>query len=117
MPEELEPEEQREHQRRQEYGWFYDRLMEILYEHDPVGLIAFGAPKDEYSVEVDAFLPLLPGMQSPILLSQVLYEVFVQMFDEQMMRSRRAAFDSLAADVWNVFQQYTTALQAKRTDH
>lgn len=74
----------------------------------PFGLIAVGAPKDEYSVEVDAFLPLLPGIQSPILLSQVLYEVFVQMFDERMMRSRRAAFASLAADIWKVFQEYTT---------
>ena len=54
---------------------------EILCEHDPAGLVALGAPKDEYSVEVDAFLPLLLTIQSPILLSQVLYEVFAQMFD------------------------------------
>lgn len=106
MHEEIEPEEQREQQLRQEYGWLYDPLTEILCEHDPAGLVAVGAPKDEYSVEVDAFLPLLPEIQSPILLSQVLYEVFVHMFDEHMMRSRRAVFDPLAADIWKVFQRW-----------
>ena len=106
MREELEPEEQQEQQLRQEYGWLYDRLTEILCEHDPVGLVALGAPKDEYSVEVDKFLPFLPTIQSPILLSQVLYEVFVHMFDERMMCSRKAVFDPIAADIWKAFQRW-----------
>ena len=106
MSEELEPEEQQEQQLRQEYGWLYDRLLELLFEHDPVQLAAFGAPKDEYSVEVDEFLPLLKEIHSPVMVSQVLYKVFAHMFDEKMIFPRRAMFDPLAEEIWNVYQSW-----------
>lgn len=35
-----------------------DELIRILAEADPVGLIAGGAPQDEYSAEADAILAL-----------------------------------------------------------
>lgn len=35
-----------------------DELILILAKADPVGLIAAGAPKDEYSAEADAILAL-----------------------------------------------------------
>lgn len=35
-----------------------DQMIEILAEADPVGLIAVGAPRDEYAAEADAILSL-----------------------------------------------------------
>ncbi|MFT4295347.1 MAG: hypothetical protein QM582_08035 [Micropruina sp.] len=35
-----------------------DQLIEILAEADPVGLIASGAPRDEYASEAEAILAL-----------------------------------------------------------
>lgn len=35
-----------------------DELIRILAEADPVGLIASGAPRDEYAAEADAILAL-----------------------------------------------------------
>lgn len=35
-----------------------DQLIEILAEADPVGLIASGAPRDEYASEADEILAL-----------------------------------------------------------
>ncbi len=35
-----------------------DQLIEILAEADPVGLIATGAPRDEYAAEADEILAL-----------------------------------------------------------
>ena len=35
-----------------------DELIKILAEADPVGLIARGAPRDEYAAEADAILAL-----------------------------------------------------------
>lgn len=35
-----------------------DELIEILAEADPVGLVAAGAPRDEYAAEADAILAL-----------------------------------------------------------
>lgn len=45
MHEEPKPEEQREQQLRQEYGWLYDRLTEILCEHDPTDSLPLVLPK------------------------------------------------------------------------
>jgi hypothetical protein len=106
MTEKMEPEEQQEQLLRQEYGWFYDQITEILFIHDLAHLAALGAPGDEYSVEVDAFLPHLPEIQSPIFLSQALYEVFVHMFSEEMMHHQRSAFDALAEDIWKAYQSW-----------
>lgn len=106
MVEELEPQEKREQQLRQEYGWLHDRLVEIFFLHDPARLAALGAPDDEYSVEVDEFLSHLKEIRTPIALSQVLYEAFVRMFDEKMMLPRRASFESLAEDVWKAYQDW-----------
>lgn len=38
-------------------------LIKILAEADPVGLIAAGAPKNEYANEADAILALKPPIQ------------------------------------------------------
>lgn len=35
-----------------------DELIAVLAEADPVGLVAGGAPKDEYAAEADAILAL-----------------------------------------------------------
>ena len=35
-----------------------EELIEILAEADPVGLVAAGAPRDEYAAEADAILAL-----------------------------------------------------------
>lgn len=35
-----------------------EEMIEILAEADPVGLIALGAPRDEYASEADAILAL-----------------------------------------------------------
>ncbi len=85
MTDELESEELRALQLRQEYGWLYDRLTEILFEYDLAKLAAVGVPLDEYSVEVDRILPFMKEIESPTRLSQKLYEVFVQMFNEKMI--------------------------------
>jgi len=37
----------------------YNKLLNIINEWDPISLIAVGAPKHEYSIEIDYFLPLL----------------------------------------------------------
>ena|SRR5579884_4234385 len=106
MTEGMEPEERLEQQLREEYGWLYDRLTEILYAHDIVGLAALESPEDEYSVEVDKFLPLLPEIQSSASLSQVLYEVFVRMFGKEVIPHKSAKFDALAEDVWKTYQSW-----------
>lgn len=36
-----------------------EQLIEILAEADPVGLVAGGAPRDEYAAEADAILSLV----------------------------------------------------------
>ncbi len=44
-----------------------DELIKILAEADPVGLVADGAPKDEYAREADAIL----GLKGVVTLTEI----------------------------------------------
>ncbi len=44
-----------------------DQMMRILAEADPVGLIAAGAPRDEYAAEADTIL----GLNGVVTLTEI----------------------------------------------
>ncbi|MGL5406300.1 MAG: hypothetical protein ACRDAX_05865 [Propionibacteriaceae bacterium] len=62
-----------------------DELIKILAQADPVGLIAQGAPKNEYAAEADAILAL-----PEITLTQIT-TIFTVNFSEPGACSREAA--------------------------
>lgn len=63
-----------------------DALIEILAQADPMGLVATGAPRDEYAAEADAILSL----HEPIQLSEVT-SIFATTFSEPGACSRETA--------------------------
>jgi hypothetical protein len=65
---------------KQEYGWFYDALCRLLAEDDPIGLIAGGAPVNEYDIEADEILCRLHDASSPAALGNIICEVFIEYF-------------------------------------
>lgn len=75
----LTPKQQRQNLK-QEYGWLYEALIQLLAEYDPMNLIVMGAPSDEYDLEVDVILQRLPEASSPSSLGQIIYEAFVHCF-------------------------------------
>lgn len=61
-------------------------LIKILAEADPMGLVAQGAPKNEYAGEADAILELTP----PLQLSEIT-SIFAVSFSEPGACSRETA--------------------------
>lgn len=90
---------------RQEYGWFHKSFVEILASYDPLGLIASGAPDDEYDIEVDAIVLRMEEAKSLDILSKIIYEEFIRCFGLPTDYPK-TAYDNIAASVWDVYQRW-----------
>ncbi|MGH9423343.1 MAG: hypothetical protein ACRD3J_25440, partial [Thermoanaerobaculia bacterium] len=53
-----------------------------INEADPIGLIASGAPSDEYSPEIGTIIPLLVNAHRPDDVTGVLHGEFLRWFGE-----------------------------------
>ncbi len=77
-----------------------DELSAILFRHDPIGLAAIGAPKDEYDCEATRILPRLPEVSSPEELRSLIHQEFLRFFDDEGTAGPESAYDAIAQDVW-----------------
>ena len=79
---EMEEIERRRAELKSEFGSFYDTVLAILFEADPIE-INFGNNTDEYGPEVDTILPRLRECHSVDDLQKVIHEEFVRWFDAE----------------------------------
>ena len=79
------------------------RLREVvskaLTDADPLGLLAMGAPDDEYDPEVDTILPRLGRSSSAAEVRAILHEEFVKWFDEKLAGAPEA-YQGAADKIW-----------------
>ena len=110
----LTPEQQRQNLK-QEYGWLYDALIQLLAEYDPTNLIVMGAPSDEYDLEVDVIFAAIAEASSPS--SQgiiILYEAFVHCFGSSFSRllyqstseRTKTHFAVMGEKAWTKYKQW-----------
>jgi hypothetical protein len=62
------------------YGSIYSDVSRLLREADPIGLIAMGAPDDEYDPEVSTILPRLREANSAVDVQRIVHEEFGRWF-------------------------------------
>ena len=62
------------------YGSLYLDVSRLLREADPIGLIAIGAPDDEYDPEVSTILPRLREANAAVDVQRIVHEEFVRWF-------------------------------------
>jgi hypothetical protein len=62
------------------YGSLYSNVSRLLREADPIGLIAMGAPDDEYDPEVSTILPRLREANTAVDVQRIVHEEFVRWF-------------------------------------
>lgn len=67
-----------------DYKKTYDAVKAVLHKHDPIGLIAGGAPDDEYDSQVGAIVRLLSNNIRDDELVKSIRDVFVDSFDEKL---------------------------------
>src|SRR5438067_6579543 len=84
-------------------GHDQDRLRAVVAQAinaaDPIGLLAHGAPADEYSPEIDTIVPRLKDAQTTRDCQDILHEEFVRWFSADIAGSR-VAYENLATDLW-----------------
>jgi hypothetical protein len=72
-------------------------------EADPLGLLAVGAPTDEYEPEVGTIVPRLRGVASAAQVRTVLHEEFVRWFDEELAGPPQR-YTTAAKAIWAVLK-------------
>lgn len=75
----------------------------ILVKHDPQGLIAIGAPLDEYESEAEMVFDAIANHNDLISvdrLMDILHSVFVLQFDS-MMAGNRESYRAIAEEIYS----------------
>jgi hypothetical protein len=88
---------------RSEYGVLYDKISELLFRHDPIG-INFEHNTDEYEPEVGTILPRLKTCTSANELLQVVHEEFVRWFGIETAGSQDR-YRKIADEIWHLLQR------------
>jgi hypothetical protein len=78
-------------------------LTALLYRHDPLGLAASGAPKDEYEPEVSTIIPRLKDANSAEDVRRIVHEEFLHWFDSEETAGPESAYSGIAQDIWTTF--------------
>jgi SAM-dependent methyltransferase len=101
----LKRRQERERLRREQPQLFAE-LTEVLADHDPVGLVGIGAPRDEYEPEVGTIIPRLRGASDAGDVQSVLVEEFDSWFGIDTPKMSAAEFERVAQDVWSLWLRY-----------
>ncbi len=88
---------------RQAYGDLYIDVSRLVREADPIGLIAMGAPSDEYDPEVSTILPRLRDATSADDLQRIIHEEFVYWFSTEVAGPLEV-YTVLSAKIWFSWQ-------------
>ena len=70
-----------------------------INEADPIGLLAGGAPSDEYAPEIGTIIPLLANAHRPDDVTGVLHGEFLRWFGEGTAGLRQA-YEAPARQIW-----------------
>jgi hypothetical protein len=72
---------------------------EIFTRHDPIGLIAMGAPADEYDPEIGTILPRLREARDEEDVRRMVHAEFVRWFGPDLAGSE-ASYTVSASELW-----------------
>jgi len=90
-------------QRKRDYGGLFDAVSAALIAADPIGLIADGAPIDEYEPEVETILPRLKDAHDASDVEVILHEEFTRWFGPAVAGARGRYLTASVA-VWRASQ-------------
>ena len=88
---------------RARFGDLHDKVLEILYRHDPIGLGAHGVPKDEYSPEASWILPRLQRCGTTEDVVDLVHGSFVHMFDVGTA-GPALRYEEAAREIWELWR-------------
>ena len=78
-------------------------LTALLYHHDPLGLAAAGAPRDEYEPEVSTIIPRLKDANSVDDVRRIVHDEFLRWFGGEETAGPESAYSGVAQEIWATF--------------
>ena len=81
------------------------RVSKLINAHDPIGLIACGAPPDEYDPEVGTILPRLRTASAPTEVQAIIHEEFVRWFNDELA-GPASRYEELGLSVWKAWLDF-----------
>ena len=90
------------------YARLLQEVRDLLNQHDPVGLIAAGAPSDEYEPTAEMILPRLKGAASSRDVGRILEQIFERRFGADTMQTWTPS-SHLKQGVWAAWQRFETS--------
>jgi hypothetical protein len=82
----------------------FERLRAVVWdavnEADPIGLLAIGAPADEYEAEVGTIVPRLGTATSEADVRDILLEEFTRWFSADIAARKPERYDAPARAIW-----------------
>ena len=91
------------------YKNFLANLRDVFNQHDPIRLIAIGAPEDEYDLERGVIAAKLTHCGNVDDVHTMVYKVFCEYFDAATAGSREA-YRPLAEHLWDTLAKQSMPL-------
>jgi len=95
-------EEAQEERAKRRYGALFGEVAAVLYRHDPAGLAAAGAPKDEYEPEASTILPRLEHTSSGREALWVVRDEFSRWFSPDVAGTAER-YEEAASEIWRLW--------------
>jgi hypothetical protein len=87
---------------KQSHADIFFSVREIINTHDPIGLIAIGAPEDEYDPEVKTIVFQLKNVYTIEQIQDLVYQEFMRWFNEKSIVGERESYLEMAKDLHHV---------------
>jgi len=95
---------QRQTSLKEAHGELYTHVSRLVREVDPIGLIAIGAPMDEYDVEVSTILPRLREATSARDVQRTIHEEFVHWFGAEIAGPPEI-YATVSEEIWKTWHE------------
>lgn len=89
---------------KREYVVLVDAVSAAIDKADPIGLLAGGAPSDEYAPEIGTIVPRLKTANSADDVQRIIHEEFVRWFGD--IAGRLDAYGEVGVNVWGALQAF-----------
>lgn len=87
-----------------QYDGLYSNVARLLRAADPIGLIAVGAPDDEYEPEVSTLLPRLREANAAGDVQRIVHEEFVRWFGPDIA-GPISGYADVSERIWRIWLQ------------
>lgn len=89
---------------RSQHKEIFEKILDILFQYDPVGAAGMSEERDEYSPEVGTIIPRLYSANSVEDVHEIIYSEFCQWFDTYT--GEKEKYYPVAVEIWKVWQMY-----------